>query len=231
MPTDSVTPLVTSAEFLTTAFGDLAGNLQTGELDRVMIEATRSCEALTGKRLAPFTTTETYRAEGVDPDEYGGGITSVPLDLPGTLGRSYALSLGAGDLVRHMWLNSYAVCYPELWTPYTINSMTLVRSYGGSQNIVISTMVGPEPDSGHVWFQLGTYLPVATLIRVNYTGGYTTVPGDLARACKAMAASILIKELDPQLGYQHNPDLLREEAVEFLVPYGARAHVGRKRGR
>jgi hypothetical protein len=219
MAADTVTPLVSSAQFNATAFSDLAKNLQLTELDTVMIEATRACESIVGKHLAAFTTTETHRAEGVDPDEYGDGLTSVPLDLPGTVGRSYASALGAGGLVRHLWLNSFAVRYPEFWTPYTIDSLDLVRSYGGSQNVVPTSLIGPEPDSGHVWFQIGTFLPIGSLLRVTYSGGYSTVPGDLARACKAMAASIIIKELDPDIGSAHDPDLLRDEAVEFLGPY------------
>lgn len=219
MPADSVVPLVSSAQFGATAFSDLSNHLQPGELDQIMIEATRACESIVGKRLAPFTLTETHRAEGIDPDEYGDGLTSVPLDLPGTLGRSYASALGAGALVRHMWLDSFAVRYQEFWTPYIVNSIAIVRSYGGSQDVVVTSMIGPEADSGHLWFQIGTFLPIGSLVRVNYSGGYTTTPADLARACKAMAASIIIKELDPSVGSQHDPDLLRDEAVEFLGPY------------
>lgn len=219
MANDTVTPLVTSAEFAATAFNDLSKNLQSGELDQIAIEATRAVEGIVGKRLAPFTLTETHRAEGIDPDEYGDGVSSLPLDLPGTIGRSYASSLGAGALVRHMWLDSFAVAYPEFWTPYTVNSLTLVRSYGGSQAVVPTALIGPEPDSGHLWFQIGTFLPIGSLIRVNYSGGYTTIPGDLKRAAKAMMASIVIKELDPDIGSQHDPDLLRDECIEFLGRY------------
>lgn len=217
---DAPIPLASVAQFTTSAFADLATNLQAGELPQIMLEATRACENVTGKRLAPFTTTETHRAEGVDPDEYGDSLSAIPMDLPGTVGRSYANALGAGELVRHVWLDQFAVRYPEMWTT-SISQMVLVRSYGGSQIVVPSTLIGPEPDSGHVWFQIGTFLPIGSLIRVTYTGGYATVPADLVRACKAMAASIIIKELDPNLGTAHDPDLLRDEAVEFLGPYMA----------
>ena len=219
---DTGTPLATVADFQSSAFADLAANLQAGELAQVMIEATRACEGVVGgRRLAPFTLTETCRAEGIDPDEYGDSAGNVPMDLPGTTGRSYAAALNAGQLVRHMWLSNYAFRYPEFWTPYTISSLQLVRSYGGTQDVVPSSLIGPEPDSGHVWFQIGTFLPVGSLIRVTYTGGYSTVPADLVRACKAMAASIIVKELDPAIAAQsgHDPDLLRDEAVEFLAPY------------
>lgn len=222
MAADNATPLASSADFQASAFADLATNLQPGELDQVMVEATRACEGVIGgRRLAPFTITETIRAEGIDPDEYGDSAGNVPMDLPGTTGRSYAASLNAGQLVRHMWLANYAYRYPEFWTPYTVSQLTLVRSYGGTQGVVPASLEGPEPDSGHVWFQIGTFLPVGSLIRVTYSGGYSTVPADLVRACKAMAASIIIKELDPQVAASsgHDPDLLREEAVEFLAPY------------
>ena len=219
MPTDSPIPLATSAQFDATAFADLATNLQAGELDNIMLQATRACEGVCHRRLAPFTNlVETHRAEGIDPDEYGSTSASVPLDLPGTTGRSYANALNAGDLVRHMWLSQTAPQYQEFWTA-SVTSLTVVRSYGGSQPVVPTSLIGPEADTGHVWFQIGTFLPVGSLIRVTYSGGYSTVPADLEQACLAMAASIVIKRLDPAIGTAHDPDLLRDEAVEFLDPY------------
>jgi hypothetical protein len=219
VPVDSPTPLATSTVFTQTAWSDLAANLQAGELDRIMIQATRACESACKRRLAPFTNlTETHRAEGIDPDEYGSGTSSIPMDLPGTVGRSYANALGSGDLVRHMWLSQTAPQFQEFWT-YTINKLTIVRSYGGSQDVLPTSLQGPEPDTGHLWFQIGTFLPVGSQIRVNYSGGYSTVPGDLESACLAMAASIVLKRLDPDFGGSHDPDLLRDEAIEFLNPY------------
>lgn len=234
MPADDATPLATADQFMSGAFADLAQNLQAGELDDIMIEATRACESIVDKRLAPFTITESQRAEGIDPDEYGSDSSSIPMDLPGTVGRSYAASLGAADLVRHAWLREYAIRYQELWTPYTLNAVTLVRSYGGSQIVVPGSIIGPEPDSGHVWFQIGTFLPVGSLLRFTYSGGYSTVPSDLVRACKSMAASIIIKELDPAMNtIGLDPDLLRAEAMDFLGPYmeGTPGPPGKKRGR
>jgi hypothetical protein len=120
-----------------------------------------------------------------------------------------------------MWLTNFAPRFPEFWTPYAVTNLTIVRSVGGTQTVSTTAIQGPEPDSGHVWFPVGTFLPVGSLIRVTYQGGYSTVPADLVRACKAMAASIVIKELDPQIGSAHDPDLLRDEAIEFLDPYMA----------
>jgi hypothetical protein len=57
---------------------------------------------------------ESHRAQGIDPDEYS-DAGSMPMDIHGTLGTSYANALGAGDQVRHVWLNEYAPRYPELW--------------------------------------------------------------------------------------------------------------------
>lgn len=219
MPTDAPTPLATEDQFRRGAFADLATNLQSAALADILIEATRACEsACSGRRLVPFTITETHRADGVDPDEYGDNSTSMPMDLPGTLGRSYANALGAGSLVRHVWLNQFARQYPDLWT-YQVNSLTILRSIGGTQDVTISSLIGPEPDSGHLWFPIGTFLPIGSLIRVNYSGGYSTIPADLVRAGKSMAASIIIKELDPNLSSVHDPDLLRKEAESFLAPY------------
>lgn len=217
---DAPVPLASATQFMSSAFADLATNLAAGELTNIMVEATRACEgACSGRRLAPFTTTETHRAEGIDPDEYGDTASNMPLDLAGTLGRSYANALGVADQVRHLWLTHRAWAYPEYWGPYTVTGLTIFRSIGGSQLVTVSTVQGPDPDTGHVWFPLGTFLPAGSIIQVTYTGGYGTIPADLGRACKAMAASIIIKELDPNMGSAHDPDLLRDEAIEFLAPY------------
>jgi hypothetical protein len=82
-------------------------------------------------------------------------------------------------------------------------------------------MVGPEVDSGHVWFNLGMFIPIASLIRVTYSAGYSTVPADLVRACKYMAASIAVRELDPiMVQHGHDAGALEAQAVAWLSPYG-----------
>jgi hypothetical protein len=48
-----------------------------------------------------------------------------------------------------------------------------------------------------------------------------SIPADLVRACKFMAASIAVRELDPT-GQQHghDPDVLAADAHEILAQYG-----------
>jgi hypothetical protein len=214
---DEPVPLATFAQLNTGAFADLVRDYDPQAQEDLMIEATRMCESEADRRLVPFTLTESHRAEGVDPDEYA-DVANLPMDLQGTIGSSYANALGSTtSLVRHCWLNEYGSRYPEFWA-YTDVAVQIVRSYGGSENFTVSQLIGPEPDSGHLWFQLGTFLPVASIIRVTYSAGYTTIPANLARACKYMAASIAVRELDPGSS-AHDPDLLYNNALNVLKPY------------
>lgn len=217
MPDDNPAPLATFAQFSTGPFADLVRDYDETAGQDLMIEATRLCETEADRRFSPFTLTETHRATGMDPDEYADGA-NLPLDIQGTIGRSYAMSLGATTLVRHCWLNEFAARFPEYWS-YTDVAVTIIRSYGGSQNMAVSQLVGPEPDSGHLWFQLGTFMPIGSLIRVTYSGGYTTYPADLVRAAKFMAASIVVRELDPAQTGGHDPDVLYNNACKALTPY------------
>jgi hypothetical protein len=104
-----------------------------------------------------------------------------------------------------------------MWT-YSNIQISIVRSYGGSQTVT-TLLDGPEPDSGHVWFQLGLFLPVGSRIHVTYGGGYTTTPADLVRATKYLAAAYVIDELDPLGDHGHDPDVLRVKAEDILLPY------------
>ena len=221
---DPGSPLCTAAQFNSGAFADLAAYYvqQTQQpLEDVLLEATRGLEEIADRRLAPFTITgESHRAEGIDPDEYADSA-NLPMDLQGTLGRSYAYALGASTLVRHFWLNEFAPRYPEMWT-YSNVSITIVRSYGGSEVITAQQITGPDTDSGHVWFQLGTFLPIGSYIYVGYSGGYTVaVPAGLVRACKLKTAALIVRELNPE-GTSHNPDLL-EQSAEKIMERWARA--------
>lgn len=216
MAGDAPVPLATAAQMSEGPFANLVSGFSPDAVANVMVEATRLCESEVHRRLAPFTIIESHRAEGIDPDEYS-DAANLPLDLAGTLGRSYAYALGASSLVRHVWLNEYAALYPEFWS-YSNVAVTIFRSYGGSENVPVTQLTGPEVDSGHVWFQLGKFIPVGSLIRVTYAGGYTTVPADLVRACKYMAASIVVRELDP-VDNEHDPELLHQDALLALSPY------------
>lgn len=219
MAADSPVPLATSADMQGGQFADLVRDYEMDALDQLMIEATRVCEGIAGRRLAPFTgVPETHRATGIDPDEYT-DAAGMPLDLQGTLGQSYADALGASDQVRHCWLNEFAPRYPEMWT-YANLQVTILRSYGGTSPLASASLIGAEPDSGHIWFTLGTFLPIGSLIRIQYDGGYSTVPADLNRASKLKAAVLVLGEIDPggnQFG--HDPGALDEQADKILCRY------------
>lgn len=216
MPVDAPVPLATSAQLQQGAFADLVRQYSTADQDQAMIQATRDIEGMCARRLVPFTITETHRAEGIDPDELS-DASNLPMDIRGTLGRSYASSLGASSLVRQAWLNEFAVRFPEYWA-YTNVTISAVRSIGGTQTVG-TLLDGPDPDSGHLWFQLGFFLPVGSRLHVTYSGGYTTIPADLVRACKYLAAAYVIDELDPLGDHGHDPDVLRIKAEDLLLPY------------
>ncbi|GAC1540617.1 MAG: hypothetical protein NVS3B12_27670 [Acidimicrobiales bacterium] len=218
MATDNPVPLVSPSQLQEGAFADLTRAFSNQALNDICIEASRACETETDRRLMPFTITETHRAEGIDPDEYASVNGGVPMDILGVLGSSYASALGAtGDWVRHFWLNEHGARYPEYWT-YSNVSITLFRSIGGSQPANI--LLGPQVDTGEVWFRLGTFLPIGSRITCTYSGGYTTVPADLVRAAKYMAAALCARELDPmQSQHGHSPDGLEELAASWLSVY------------
>lgn len=215
---DNPVPLATVAQMQEGAFADLIRSFSAQAQADLMIEATRQCEGAVGRRFAPFTQLpETHRAEGIDPDEYADSA-NLPMDLQGTLGRSYASSLGASTLVRHVWLNEYAPRHAEYWAYANLN-ITLVRSYGGTQTVVPAQLLTTSTDTGHIVFQLGLFLPVASTIQIKYDGGYQTIPADLVRACKYMAASIAVTELAPLQEHGHDPDALEAKAIGIIESF------------
>ncbi len=219
MGTDNPTPHCTSAIMQSGAFADLVRDFPEPTLERIMLRATRLCESATDRRLAPFTITETQRAQMLDVDD----ITEIPgpMEPSAQIGFSRAQSLGTSQLVRHFWVREYPPRYQEYWTG-SITSINLLRSYSGTQAVVPNT-TQYEQDTGHCRFQLGTYVPTGTTIVVVYSGGYTTVPLDLEQACEFMAASIVLKQLDPaQSQHGHDPDALRLDALEILTAYTRR---------
>jgi hypothetical protein len=217
---DSPVPLATAADMLTGQFADLVRDYDADALTQVMIDATRVCEGIAGRRLAPFTAIpESHRATGIDPDE-ASDPSGIPVSMQATLSTSYANALaGSGDMVRHIWLNEHAPRYPEMWT-YSDLAIEVFLSIGGSQSFPGVQIIGAEPDSGHIWFYLGSYIPAGSLIRVTYSGGYTTVPADLARACKLQAAVLVLGEIDPAGDqYGHDPNSLAAQAEKILTRY------------
>lgn len=222
MPTDPGQLLCTYAQFDTGPLADLISDDAWTEdiVTEYLLEGTRMCEDACGRRFVPFTVTETHRAEGIDPDE-GGGDANVPMSIQSTLGFSYANAIGGQDLVRHCWLDERAPRYLEMWA-YTNVSVSIIRSYGGTQDVPAGQILnGPEPDTGHLWFQLGLYLPVGSRIQVTYTGGYQlAIPASLTRAARFMTASNIVRDLNPG-STDHNPDQLYANAMRVLAPWGA----------
>ena len=220
MAGDTGTPLINWAQLTQGAFADLVrGYTDPVAQAELLIEATREVEGMCDRRLAPFTITgESYRADGIDPDEINGDA-SIPMDIRSTISQSYATALGAtSNLVREVWLNQYAARYPEFWS-YSNVTVSVVRSYGGAQS-GIQLLDGPAVDSGRLWFLLGSFIPVGSQIYATYSGGYTTTPGDLARVCKLTAAALVADELDPYGdSYGHHPEDLRARAEMRIEPY------------
>lgn len=217
MPADATTTLCTWAEFTQGAFADLARNINDPAYQAdLLMEGTRLCESVAERRLAPFTVTETHRLSGLDPDEYS-DASALPLDLPAALGLSYAQALGASLLVRHCWLNEFAPHYPEMWT-YSNITVNISRSFGGGQVLTPNQYRGPAADSGHVWFNLGLFIPIGSYADFTYTAGYTTVPADLRRAAKMMVASILLGEQRPDANGR-DPQRLTEDAEKLCARY------------
>lgn len=216
MAGDSGTPLATWAQVSEGAFADLLrGYTSPGAQADLLIEGTRLCESIADRRLAPFTNlVETQRAEALDVEDALDAY--IPLDPVSQLGFSRAQSLGSTMLVRHYWLRAFPPRLPEFWTGSLVG-VQLLRSFSGVQTVAPSTLQY-EPDTGHVRFQLGTFVPPGTTILTTYNGGYTTTPADLVRACKYMVASIAVAELDPA-ARSHDPLELEEKAAVILDAY------------
>jgi len=226
---DTPVPLCTPANFQLSPFGDLVSRYTEPALTDLMSEATRACEAAAGgRRLAPFTITETTRADGTDPDEYPAG-GALPMPIQGTIGWSEALALGGGnDLVRHCWLTQFPVRYPELWQ-YSGVSVLVIRSYSGTQQYGQAQLLDGPDNTGHLWFQIGSLVPVGSRVRTTYSGGYTVaIPADLVRACRLMAAWMVVSELAPG-ATQHDPGWLYAAACKILESYGPDCKSGSSR--
>jgi hypothetical protein len=215
---DCPVPLCTVGQFTESAFGDLVAEWSDEAKADLVTEATRICEGETGgRRLAPFTITETTRADGIDPDEYPPGA-DMPMPIQGTIGWSQALALGGNDLVRHCWLSQYPVRYPDLWR-YSNVSVTVIRSYAGTEALQPSQILSGPDNTGHLWFQIGTLVPVGSRVQVTYSGGFTpAVPADLVRAAKLISAWLAIGELNPA-DSDHDPNLLYTNALLILANY------------
>lgn len=211
------TPLATLANLTSTPLKDLTTNYTVPEQQNLITRASRAIETYCGRRLAPFTKTESHRAEGLDPDESADNYGML-LDTAGILGQSRAQSLGSTDLVRHVFLRERPVQWEEMWTG-AINTCTIYRSFSGSQVVDITTLQY-ETDTGHVRFSLGTFLPQGSTISINYTGGYSpAVPDDLIQATMFKAAELAIVNLLPEDRPGVDLTELRQMIASLCAPY------------
>jgi hypothetical protein len=195
-PPDRPRVLATATQMRQSNLKHLVAGLDDTELDDLMLRATRSCEgACDGRRLVPFTgVTETHRADGIDPTDLA--TLGNPGDLVSMDASAYGRALsGAGMQVRQCWVEQYAPIFQDMWS-YTGVQITLLRGDGGEQQVQPSDLIGGgiSPDTGHVWFRVGTYLPAGSLVRVVYGGGYDPIPQNLVQACRYMAAADVIDE-------------------------------------
>lgn len=219
---ETVSPLATPQDFV--EFGSNAELVQNQEiwtpaaLLNHMKRATRSVESRCERRLAPFTgLVESCRAEGVDIEQVGAAL--FPLDLQGALGRSTAAAYGTVNLVRDFWLREFPPNYTELWS-YDITSFEIIRFWGDSQFVTPDSLEGPQPDSGHLRVQLGTFLPIGSTVIITYSGGYTAgVPDDLNLACVLQAIKLLLIGAEPELRKGMDTDNLDEELTLLLQPF------------
>jgi len=212
--------LATVEEF-SKRYPELVVDLEATTIADILVEATAHIEDITGRRLAPFTG-HIYqdRLFGIDPAEYGNNA-DMPMDIYGSLGMSQAIALGASTLVRHFWLDHCAPAYPELWT-YTIESMTIFRTYGDYQPIdfLNGGVRGPDVTDGHVWIRLGTFAPEGSRIQVVYSGGYTNgIPASLRRACLFQAAKFIMLEFEPQTRREMNFDQMDQQINKLIGPW------------
>lgn len=212
---DTVAPLATPAQFSEGPLADLVRDYSTDALMDLLMEATRMLEDYADRRLAPFTDmVETQRADALDIEDALDAY--VPMDPTSQLGFSRAQSLGSTLLVRHFWLREFPPRTPEYWAG-SLTSVQLLRSFSGVQDVDV-TQLQYEPDTGHVRFQLGTFVPPGTTIVSTYSGGYSTVPSSLVRACKFATASLAVAELDPAV-QSHDPDDLWSRATQIVGSY------------
>ncbi len=185
-----------------------------------LVDATREIEDRTSRRLAPFTGhIEEKGLTGVNPNEYGGGAGNTPMSLQGSLGQSYADSLGVNGLVRRFWLDEYAPRYPEMWE-YQVTDMKVQTTYGSYQEVAESNLIDLEKTNGFAWLTIGFFSPEESRIRIEYSGGYVyDTPGSLQRACLLQAVELLIMESEPQQRKEMSIDELERQITKLVAPW------------
>jgi hypothetical protein len=186
----------------------------------VMIPASMAIESQCNRRLTPFTgLVESFRAQNVDPDDQTD--FGMPMSQSAMLGISRAQSLGATQLVRHGWLREHPVRWPDLWSG-SISDIKLYWATSGSQDMpspVTASSVQYEVDTGHVRFNLGTFLPQGSTVVATYSGGYSTVPSELKAACMLKATEIGLLYLEPESRPSIDMGELKDGIERLIDPY------------
>lgn len=183
----------------------------------LMTAASRAIESRCERRLAPFSgVTESSKAVGIDVQGVVGD--DFPLDLVGALGRSRQMAFGALRMVRDMWLKEYAPIYQDQWS-YSLGGILLERAYGDTEAVDVGSLEGPELDTGHIRFRLGTFIPEGTNIRVTYGGGYSPVPYDLNLACVLQATKLAILTASPEVREGMSTVELDAEILGLIAPF------------
>lgn len=200
-------------------------SLTNGKDDDVLyaalVDATREIEDRTSRRLAPFTGhLEELGLTGINPNEYGGSSGNTPMSLQGSLGQSYADSLGVNGLIRRFWINEYAPRYPEMWE-YQVTDMQIQTTYGSWQNVLQSGgLIDLEKTNGFAWLTIGFFAPEESRLRVCYNGGYVyDTPGSLQRACLLQAVEFLIMESEPQQRKDMSIDEIERQITKLVAPW------------
>jgi hypothetical protein len=198
----------------------LCNNKDDDVLFAALVDATREIEDRTSRRLAPFTGhLEEKALTGLNPNEYGGG-GDIPMSLQGSLGQSYANSLGVSGLVRRFWLDEYAPRYPEMWE-YQVTSAVVQTTYGSWQDILASNgLIDLEKTNGFAWLTIGFFAPEESRVRLCYNGGYVNdMPGSLQRACMLQAVELLIMESEPQQRHDMSIDEIERQITKLVAPW------------
>jgi hypothetical protein len=220
VPNFTFKPLATVAD-LQKRWPALTNGKDEETLYAALVDATREIEDRTSRRLAPFTGhVEEFGLTGINPNEYGGGSGNTPMSLQGSLGQSYADSLGVNGLIRRFWINEYAPRYPEMWE-YQITSMLVQTTYSSYQDVLQSCgLIDLEKTNGFAWLTIGFFAPEESRLRVTYNGGYVyDTPGSLQRACLLQAVEFLIMESEPQLRAQMSIDELERQITKLVAPW------------
>lgn len=220
------TPLIALSDITAVPLANVISELSNAAQTQLLTDASRSIEGYCDRLFAPFTGhLEVHRAQDIDidaqADEY------VPLDLQGTLGTARARSLGANDLVRHVWLKERPPHYPEMWSG-AISSIAVQHAVGGATTLDLSAQnLSYFYTTGEIFFPLGVYVVQGDRITVTYSGGYATVPDDLKRACVFEAIEIGMVDIFPLAGIGKELDmgLLQEKKAQLLDRY-VRASAG-----